>query len=95
MGWGRMLFLGNIGQQLDLDDFGVEIQRIRETFAQVSAVDQAQGNELHRLRQDNNELRLYLATLMRLLVQKGVLTAQETASMAAAIDADSQAQKQP
>jgi hypothetical protein len=78
MGWGRMLFLGNIGQQLDLDDVGIEIQRIKETFAQVSEVD------------DNDELRLYVVTLMRLLVQKGVLTTQETASMAAAIDTDNQ-----
>jgi hypothetical protein len=88
MGWGRMLFLGNIGQQLDLDDVGIEIQRIKETFAQVSEVDHAQGNELQRLRRDNDELRLYVFTLMRLLVQKGVLTTQETASMAAAIDTD-------
>lgn len=88
MGWGRMLFLGNIGQQLDLDDVGAEIQRIKDTFAQVSEVDQAQGNELQRLRQENDELRLYLATLMRLLVQKGVLTTQDTAAMAAAIDPD-------
>ena len=85
-----MLFLGNIGQQLDLDDVGIEIQRIKETFAQVSEVDHAQGNELQRLRRDNDELRLYVVTLMRLLVQKGVLTTQETASMAAAIDTDNQ-----
>ena len=95
MGWGRMLFLGNIGQQLDLDDFETEIRRIKDTFAQVSAVDQAQGNELQRLRHDNDELRLYLATLMRLLVQKGVLTARETASMAAAIDTDNQSKQRP
>jgi hypothetical protein len=93
MGWGRMLFLGNIGQQLDLDDVGIEIQRIKETFAQVSEVDHAQGNELQRLRRDNDELRLYVVTLMRLLVQKGVLTTQETASMAAAIDTDNQSKK--
>jgi hypothetical protein len=93
MGWGRMLFLGNIGQQLDLDDVGIEIQRIKETFAQVSEVDHAQGNELQRLRRDNDELRLYVVTLMRLLVQKGVLTTQETASMAAAIDIDNQSKQ--
>jgi hypothetical protein len=93
MGWGRMLFLGNIGQQLDLDDVGIEIQRIKETFAQISEVDHAQGNELQRLRRDNDELRLYVVTLMRLLVQKGVLTTQETASMAAAIDTDNQSKK--
>jgi hypothetical protein len=93
MGWGRMLFLGNIGQQLDLDDVGIEIQRIKETFAQVSEVDHAQGNELQRLRRDNDELRLYVVTLMRLLVQKGVLTTQETASMAAAIDTDNQSKQ--
>ena len=93
MGWGRMLFLGNIGQQLDLDDVGAEIQRIKDTFAQVSEVDHAQGNELLRLRHENDELRLYLATLMRLLVQKGVLTTQETASMAAAIDTDNQSKQ--
>lgn len=93
MGWGRMLFLGNIGQQLDLDDVGAEIQRIKDTFAQVSEVDHAQGNELLRPRHENDELRLYLATLMRLLVQKGVLTTQETASMAAAIDTDNQSKQ--
>ena len=93
MGWGRMLFLGNIGQQLDLDDVGIEIQRIKETFAQISEVDHAQGNELQRLRRDNDELRLYVVTLMRLLVQKGVLTTQETASMAAAIDIDNQSKQ--
>lgn len=88
MGWGRMLFLGNVGQQLDLDDVEAEIRRIKDTFAKVSEVDHAQGSELERLRQDNEELRLYLATLMRLLVQKGVLTTQETEAMASAIDPD-------
>ena len=29
MGWGRMLLLGNLGQQLDIEDQRREIQQLR------------------------------------------------------------------
>jgi hypothetical protein len=86
MGWGRMMLLGNVGQQLDIGDLENVVDQMRYDLAQKKQVDRAQGQEIQQLKNENHELKLYLATLTRLLVSKGVLKREEVETIVSAID---------
>ena len=88
MGWGRMLLLGNVGQQLDLDDLNGEIAGMQSAFLENQQVDLQQAQSIARLHRENQELKLYLATLMRLLVSKGVLKPEEVETTVRAIETE-------
>ena len=87
MGWGRFLLLGNLGQQLDLSDQQREMSDLRAELRRTQR-SQADATTLAELRADNDELRLYLTALMRLLATKGVVTREELEQIVAAIDAE-------
>jgi hypothetical protein len=86
MGWGRMMLLGNVGQQLDIGDLENAIEQMRGDVAQKDQVDREQEQDIVRLQNENHELKLYLATLIRLLVSKGVLKQEEVETIVSAID---------
>lgn len=86
MGWGRMLFLGNVGQQLDIGDLNNEIAGMQNAVASNEETDRDQGRSIEKLQRENQELKLYLATLVRLLVSKGVLQAEEVNVIVRAIE---------
>lgn len=86
MGWGRMMLLGNVGQQLDIGDLENAVEQMRGDMAGKEQVDREQGREIEALKQENHELKLYLATLIRLLVAKGVVKQEEVAAIVAAVD---------
>lgn len=86
MGWGRMLLLGNVGQQLDIGDLSNEIAGMQNAFASNQDLDREQGRTIQQLQQENHELKLYLATLLRLLVAKGVLKSEEVETTVRAIE---------
>lgn len=86
MGFGRMLLLGNLGQQLDIGDLSTEIQRMESAFARNRDLDREQAKAISALEQERHELKLYLATLLRLLVSKGVLNANEVETAVHAIE---------
>jgi hypothetical protein len=88
MGWGRMLLLGNFGQQLDIGDLNGEIAGMQSAFLENQQVDFQQAQSLALLRRENQELKLYLATLMRLLVSKGVLKSEEVETTVRAIETE-------
>lgn len=88
MGWGRMLLLGNVGQQLDIGDLNNAIAGMQSSFAQNENVDTEQGRAIERLQKENQELKLYLATLLRLLVARGVLKAEEIETAVRAIETE-------
>ena len=81
-----MMLLGNVGQQLDIGDLENAIGQMRDNFARKENVDQEQGQEIEALKNENHELKLYLATLIRLLVSKGVLKQEEVDTIVSAID---------
>jgi Tfp pilus assembly protein PilO len=87
MGWGRFLLLGNLGQQLDLADQRREMRDLRAELRRAQRP-QADATTLAELRAENDELRLYLTALMRLLAAKGVVTREELEQIVAAIDAE-------
>lgn len=86
MGWGRMLLMGNVGQQLDIGDLSNEVARMQDAVAGNLDVDREQGEAIRQLQQENHELKLYLATLLRLLVAKGVLKQDEVETTVRAIE---------
>ena len=88
MGWGRMLLLGNVGQQLDIGDLTGEIAGMQSAFLENQQVDLQQAQSIALLRRENQELKLYLATLMRLLVAKGVLKPEEVETTVRAIETE-------
>jgi hypothetical protein len=86
MGWGHWLLLDDVGQQQNLAETIAEIdmleQRLNKTaMGQVSVTDQ-----LRRLTVENNELKLYVSTVFRLLLDKGIVTLEELESLVTAID---------
>ncbi|HTI98327.1 MAG TPA: hypothetical protein VL527_05430 [Dongiaceae bacterium] len=87
MGWGRMLLLGNVGQQLDIGDLERTINDMHGAVADNEQVDEQQARSIEQLQRENRELKLYLATLVKLLVGKGVLRPEEVEVAVQAIEA--------
>lgn len=88
MGWGRMLLLGNVGQQFDIQDLHAVVEEMKSAVAGQDEIDRSQGEQLRLLKEENRELKLYLATLLKLLASKGVLSAAETEAMVREIESD-------
>ncbi len=88
MGWGRTLLLGDIGNRLDIGDCERELQSIKNSLRRNIRTDQYQEDDILRLQTENDELKLVLAALARLLVTKGVITAEELERFVKIIDAE-------
>ncbi len=86
MGWGRMFLLGNVGQQLDISDLNGEIASMQNGLAGNQELDREQAHSIEQLRRENQDLKLYLASLIRLLVAKGTLQNEEVAAIVRAIE---------
>jgi len=87
MGWGRMLLLGNWGQQMDIEDQRQEIEDLRARLdSGVRAGDTTLKSRVAELEKENSELRLYLASLIRYLGHKGVLRQDEFRKLVETID---------
>ncbi len=76
MGWGRTLLLGDIGNRLDIADTERNIQDLRRELADFDRKEMSRDQINQKLVQENAELKLYLAALMRLLLKKGAITLQ-------------------
>ncbi|MCL4692914.1 MAG: hypothetical protein KJ060_10450 [Candidatus Hydrogenedentes bacterium] len=95
MGWGRLLLLGNVGQQLDLSDQKAEIDELRRELSRnrhlsgANAVDLGPvERDIRALQQENDELRLYLTAVVRLLVSKGAVSQDELIAIVNAVDSE-------
>jgi|WetSurMetagenome_2_1015567.scaffolds.fasta_scaffold06794_3 hypothetical protein len=87
MGWGRMLLLGNWGQQMDIEDQKLEIEELRRQLAAGSGTtNMTADTRLVRLEKENGELRLYIAALIRYLGHKGLLRSSEFNKLVETID---------
>jgi cell division septum initiation protein DivIVA len=88
MGWGRYFFLGDFGQQLDLSDQRDEIEELRTQLRLSRGSTDDTGQAIAQLQAENDELRLYLAALVRLLESKGTITRDEVIRVVQSIDAE-------
>lgn len=86
MGWGRMMLMGNVGQQLDIQDIEYAVGRMQSALAETQVLDRRQERNIDDLRKENQELKLYLATLVKLLVAKGVVRQEEIDTAVNAIE---------
>jgi hypothetical protein len=88
MGWGRYFLLGDLGQQLDISDQKAEIDQLRQEMLRSRSAGSGSTDALRRLQAENDELRLYLAAVIRILLSKGVVTQGEMRQIVDAIDAE-------
>jgi polyhydroxyalkanoate synthesis regulator phasin len=87
MGWGRMFLLGDWGQQMDIED---QRRRIRELGHEVRqhrrTVSVALEKRIDDLEQENDNLKLHLAALVRYCIAKGTIDVEEFKQFVDAID---------
>jgi hypothetical protein len=88
MGWGRYFLLGDLGQQLDLADQKDSVDRMRNDLARAREVAAYSMQEIRSLSAENDQLKLYLAAIIRLLVTKGVVSSQEISDLVEIVDAE-------
>ena len=81
-----MMLLGNVGQQLDIQDLENAIRDMQSAFSQTQNLDRTQERSIEQLQSENHELKLYLATLVKLLVAKGVIRQEEVDAAVQAIE---------
>jgi hypothetical protein len=86
MGWGRWLLLGDLGQQLDLADHEAEIENLKKQLQSKPTLPSSVEQRLETLQRENDELKLYLAAVLRLLVAKRLATVDEIKTVVAAVD---------
>jgi hypothetical protein len=88
MGWGRTLFLGDIGNRLDIEDTERDISHLKREIRGVFHKDMSQDKKIDALISENAELKLYLASFIRLLVTKGWIAPEELAAVVEKVDAE-------
>ncbi|MDF7798365.1 hypothetical protein P4C99_02760 [Pontiellaceae bacterium B1224] len=86
MGWGRTLILGDIGNRLDIEDTENEIARLKRSLRTAASIDQSQDQKIRKLESENAEMKLYITSLIRLLLSKGAISAEELTKMVDEID---------
>jgi hypothetical protein len=86
MGWGRMMLMGNVGQQLDIGDLERAVTDMQNAVLDNQRTDVDQARSLGALRRENRDLKVYLATLIRLLVAKGIIKPEEIETVVRAVE---------
>ncbi|HUR56679.1 MAG TPA: hypothetical protein VM029_03155 [Opitutaceae bacterium] len=86
MGWGRLLLLGNLGQQFDIHDAQKALAQAEVDVARLKEGEDSVNKRLLRLQLENDELKLYLAATVRLLTQKGLVSRAELHAIVTAVD---------
>ena len=81
MGWARTLLLGDIGNRLDIEDNEERVAQLRAELRRQRQTDADQDVVINLLADENDQLKLAIAGLARLLVDKGVASAGEIESI--------------
>jgi hypothetical protein len=86
MGWARTLFLGDIGNRLDIGDNEDQIRKVREELRKNRRLDASQEERITFLEQENEQLEMLVSALARLLAVRGILDQDELEPFIAALD---------
>lgn len=88
MGWGRMLLLGNWGQQMDIEEQRGQINDLQDEISRLRAAggERDLSERINRLESEIDELRMYVAALIRYLGQKGLMDKAEFSKLVDVID---------
>src|SRR5262245_29850415 len=88
MGWARWLLLGDLGQQMDLADQENQIRRYKRMLAENAKSVESTESTLLELQVENDQLKLCLAAVVRILIDRGLTTAADIKRLVEAIDAE-------
>jgi hypothetical protein len=88
MGWGKLFFVGEVLQQLDMANQKREIANLRDELQKNRGSSGGAAGDLASLQAENDELRLYLAAVVRLLISKGIISQEEMKQVVDAVDAE-------
>lgn len=83
MGWLRTIFLGDIGNRLDIGD--VE-QNLARTRRQLLSRDRQVQQRIDDLERENDQLKLCLTGLVRLLIRRGAFPREDLVALIEEID---------
>jgi hypothetical protein len=86
VGWGKWLLLGDLGQQWDLSDHKNAILELRSQLRAKRNADESITDQLKDLQHENEELKLYVAALIRLMTTKGIASTEEITALVDTID---------
>lgn len=81
MGWARTLLLGDIGNRLDIADTEKDITRVRRELSRKRIVDETQEKAILQLQEENEQLELCMAALVKTLERKGILSPEEVKNL--------------
>jgi hypothetical protein len=83
-----MLLMGDWGQQMDIEDQRKEIRRMkREMRSRARSAGADVARRLDELEAENDELKLYMAALLRYLASRGQLDVAQFRALVEAVDA--------
>jgi uncharacterized protein CbrC (UPF0167 family) len=80
MGWARWLLLGDLGQQMDIEDVRGELDRLRAEHDRTDW----DAVKVREVAEELLELQVRHGLLVRLLIRKGLITAEEYAGLISA-----------
>ena len=76
MGWGRYLLLGTVGQQFDLEEQRSGLDQLRRQGRIQRVKSQTSARQLEELQDECDQLKLYVAALMRLLTADPIIASR-------------------
>ncbi len=89
MGWMKVLLLGEIGGQLNLQEHQRKMRRNRRAdTSKKRKTDQDQDKRLNSLEVENDNLRLALAIVVRSLRKKGNLSHEQVDHLVSLLDTE-------
>ncbi|HVP11510.1 MAG TPA: hypothetical protein VMV94_10025 [Phycisphaerae bacterium] len=88
MGWGKLFFVGEVLQQLDMANQKREIANLRDELRTSRGSAGSAGGDIASLQAENDELRLYLTAIVRLLISKGMISQEEMKQVVDVVDAE-------
>ena len=88
MGWGRTFLLGDVGNRMDISDCEQDIRVLKESLMELHQEENEVDAELYAVQMENNQLKLYLAAVIRLLTSKGLIAKEDIQKMVEIIDAE-------
>lgn len=74
MGWGRTLLLGDIGTQLNVSDVERDLEQVKAYLRSEHADHDSLEAAVYHLQAENRDLKMYLATLIRMMMDKNLLS---------------------
>ncbi len=84
-----MFLLGNVGQQLDIEEIQDYLNKAITEINKNQKLDLEQAAEIEKLKEENRELKLYTLGLVRLLSSKGIITELELSSIVSMVESRS------